>query len=186
MSNPSRTGRTEHHTERLDASAVLGSFALFGSAMIFLLAAIDRNASLSFMPGSWYSHRSLWYLLAFGGLIAAFALLRPKDADRRREQLQSGRETSHSPVFQTVTLYTRSGCHLCDDAKVLLAEFATDLPPVQELDIDADPQLAERFTECVPVVEIDGKIRFRGKVNPVLLRRLIDAGSRRQDTDEVA
>ena len=41
------------------------------------------------------------------------------------------------------------------------------------VDVDADPQLRERFNECVPVVEIDGRIRFRGRVNPRLLRRLI-------------
>lgn len=41
------------------------------------------------------------------------------------------------------------------------------------VDIDQDPRLRERFDQCVPVVEIDGKIRFRGKVNPVLLDRLL-------------
>ena len=31
----------------------------------------------------------------------------------------------------------------------------------------------ERFNTCVPVVEIDGKIRFRGRVNKILLRRIV-------------
>jgi hypothetical protein len=43
----------------------------------------------------------------------------------------------------------------------------------EEVDIDLDPELKARFTDCVPVVEIEGKIRFRGRVNEVLLRRLI-------------
>jgi hypothetical protein len=41
------------------------------------------------------------------------------------------------------------------------------------VDIDEDPALIERFNTCVPVVEIDGRIRFRGHVNVVLLRRLL-------------
>ena len=69
-----------------------------------------------------------------------------------------------------VVLYTRQGCHLCDDAKKLLEEFGFHSSCV---DIDADAALRARFNECVPVVEIDGKIRFRGRVDPVLLRRLL-------------
>jgi len=69
-----------------------------------------------------------------------------------------------------VVLYTRAGCHLCDEAHALL--IAHGLEPIS-IDIDADPALRERFNECVPVVEIDGKIRFRGHVDAVLLRRLL-------------
>jgi glutaredoxin len=69
-----------------------------------------------------------------------------------------------------VILYTRAGCHLCEVAAEQLK--AHGVSP-QVTDIDANPALRERFNECVPVVEIDGKIRFRGKVDPVLLRRLL-------------
>ncbi|MCA9208708.1 MAG: glutaredoxin family protein [Planctomycetales bacterium] len=72
--------------------------------------------------------------------------------------------------FSTVILYTRAGCHLCDDAEMVLRAYG--LIP-NRVDIDDDPLLRERFTTCVPVVEIDGKVRFRGRVNPVLLRRLL-------------
>jgi hypothetical protein len=41
------------------------------------------------------------------------------------------------------------------------------------IDIDADPALREQYNECVPVVVIDGRERFRGSVNEVLLKRLI-------------
>ncbi|HEX4414748.1 MAG TPA: glutaredoxin family protein [Lacipirellulaceae bacterium] len=67
-------------------------------------------------------------------------------------------------------LYSRDGCHLCDVAKKLLTEHG--LQP-EVIDIDNDPELAAQFNTCVPVVEIDGKIRFRGHVNRVLLRRLL-------------
>jgi predicted thioredoxin/glutaredoxin len=43
----------------------------------------------------------------------------------------------------------------------------------KQVDIDAHPALREKFHTCVPVVEIDGKVRFRGQVDPILLRRLL-------------
>jgi len=69
-----------------------------------------------------------------------------------------------------VVLYTREGCHLCEEAQEVLSEFG--ISPML-LDIDHDPKLRERFDTCVPVVEIDGQIRFRGRVEPTLLRRII-------------
>jgi glutaredoxin len=72
-----------------------------------------------------------------------------------------------------VILYTRTGCHLCDDALAMLINHGLD-PTI--VDIDADPELRDRFDTCVPVVEIDGKVRFRGKVDPLLLRRLLPPG----------
>lgn len=68
-----------------------------------------------------------------------------------------------------VVLYSRNGCHLCEAAEQLL--ISNGLRP-EVIDIDTDPKLLEQFTTCVPVVAIDGKIRFRGRVDPVLLRRI--------------
>jgi glutaredoxin len=70
----------------------------------------------------------------------------------------------------SVILYTRAGCHLCDDARDLLIQHG--LNP-QSIDIDAHAELRERYDTCVPVVVIDGQQRFRGRVNEVLLRRLL-------------
>lgn len=69
-----------------------------------------------------------------------------------------------------VVLYTRKGCHLCDVAKETLRQHGC-VP--QEVDIDEDADLLARFDRCVPVVEIDGKVRFRGRVEKRLLRRLL-------------
>jgi glutaredoxin len=74
-----------------------------------------------------------------------------------------------------VVLYTRKGCHLCDDALAVLERHG--LSP-RRVDIDADADLQQRYNECVPVVVIDGKERFRGRVNEVLLARLL--GDRRE------
>jgi glutaredoxin len=66
-------------------------------------------------------------------------------------------------------LYTRVGCHLCEIAAQQLVEAGY---LVTSVDIDADPELRAQYTDCVPVVVIDGKVRFRGRIDPVLLRRL--------------
>lgn len=69
-----------------------------------------------------------------------------------------------------VVVYTRKGCHLCDDAIDLLRQYG--LRP-DTVDIDTDGRLIELYDHCVPVVEINGKVRFRGRVNRVLLERLL-------------
>lgn len=74
------------------------------------------------------------------------------------------------PTHETI-LYTRQGCHLCDDAHEMLVQHG--LTPLA-VDIDAEPALQEKYNECVPVVVIDGRERFRGQVNEVLLRRLLN------------
>lgn len=77
--------------------------------------------------------------------------------------------------FQSVLLYTRQDCGLCEDAAAMLAAYSAWLPPVVEVDIDTDPEFVRRFDTCVPVVEFDGKVRFRGRVSEMLLRRLIES-----------
>jgi len=71
---------------------------------------------------------------------------------------------------EEVVLYTREGCHLCDDARQLLEKHG--LKP-KCIDIDSVPDLREEFDTCVPVVAFDGKIRFRGKVSEMLLKRML-------------
>jgi glutaredoxin len=84
-------------------------------------------------------------------------------------RMNERRRNAHD-MSQRIVLYTRAGCHLCDDAQQLLLTHGI-VPEC--IDIDADPALHERFDTCVPVVEINGKIRFRGQINPLLLRRLL-------------
>ena len=74
----------------------------------------------------------------------------------------------------TVTLYTRAGCHLCDEAKLVIqsvrprAEFQ-----YEELDIDADPTLRRLYNEEIPVIAIDGKKAFKYRLTAAeLLRKL--------------
>ena len=71
-----------------------------------------------------------------------------------------------------ITLYTRKGCHLCDDAKAaiapLLAEFGATL---REVDIDDNPLSRERYTNDVPVVFLGSQMFARHRLDGTLLRR---------------
>lgn len=82
-----------------------------------------------------------------------------------------------------VVLYTRRGCHLCDDAWGLLAAEQRRCGfQLEAVDVDGTPGLAELYGEQVPVVAVGGTIRFRGGVNRVLLRRLLRAEANRKPT----
>ncbi|MDA7980134.1 MAG: glutaredoxin family protein [Pirellulales bacterium] len=74
-----------------------------------------------------------------------------------------------------INVYTRSSCPLCDEAKDILNQHGLRY---RERDIALDARLTTQFDTCVPVVEIDGKVRFRGKVDPILLQRLVDHAKR--------
>lgn len=80
--------------------------------------------------------------------------------------------------MHNVVLYTRVGCHLCDDARELLVRHG--LRP-RLVDVDLDERLTAEHGNCVPVVEIDGRVRFRGRVNALLLQRLL-RGAKREST----
>ena len=75
-------------------------------------------------------------------------------------------------------LYTRNGCHLCDEARSTLE--AHGLQP-ESVDIDRDEELQAEFDTCVPVVKINGKVRFRGRVDRILLKRLLEGLRRAAD-----
>ena len=64
-----------------------------------------------------------------------------------------------------VTLYTRRDCPLCDKAKAALRASGVKMV-LYVVDIDRHPKLQERFTNDVPVIEVDGKEAFRHRVDP--------------------
>ena len=64
-----------------------------------------------------------------------------------------------------VTLYTRDGCHLCDEArKVLIAARARETFEFEEIDIDQRPEWLPLYNEEVPVIAIDGRKAFKYRV----------------------
>lgn len=58
----------------------------------------------------------------------------------------------------TVTLIGKPGCHLCDDAKVIIDEVIADEPDVrlEEVSLEDNPLWADLYGELIPVVLIDG------------------------------
>ena len=73
-----------------------------------------------------------------------------------------------------VILYTRRGCHLCDEVKAELERLKASADfSLEMVDIDLDPELRARFNEQVPVVFINGRKAFKYRVEPrEFLRRL--------------
>jgi glutaredoxin len=76
-----------------------------------------------------------------------------------------------------VKVYTRANCPLCDKAAAFLESERQRLGFTLEwVDIASDPELTARHGEWIPVVEVNGVIRFRGQINSVLWRRLMRNG----------
>jgi len=56
-----------------------------------------------------------------------------------------------------ITLVTRPGCHLCDTARSTVRQVADELGvPWDEVSVDDDPALLERYAEQIPVTLVDG------------------------------
>jgi glutaredoxin len=74
-------------------------------------------------------------------------------------------------VSARLTLYSRPGCHLCDDARAVLERVGA---PFAEVDITSDDALHAAYLERIPVVTLDGEERFEYFVDEAALRRLLD------------
>jgi glutaredoxin len=70
----------------------------------------------------------------------------------------------------TLLLYGRPGCHLCDDAREVLLRVGA---PFEEIDITTDDALHGAYLERIPVVVLDGDVRFEYFVDEAALRRLL-------------
>ncbi|MFC7487339.1 glutaredoxin family protein [Knoellia sp. CPCC 206453] len=70
-----------------------------------------------------------------------------------------------------VTLISKPGCHLCDDARAIIARVTQDLgESFEELDILERPDLLERYAEEIPVTLVDGRQLDFWRVNEARLR----------------
>lgn len=79
-----------------------------------------------------------------------------------------------SPEIE-VTLYTRKGCHLCEEAKAqmapLLREFGARL---REVDIDADESLRALYDVDVPVIFLGGRKVAKHRLDVAQFRRQLE------------
>lgn len=80
----------------------------------------------------------------------------------------------------TLTLISKPDCHLCDVAREVIETVVADLPDaaadaleIDELSIQEDPALHERWWEKIPVVLVDGELVGHWRIAPDRLRAAI-------------
>jgi glutaredoxin len=73
-----------------------------------------------------------------------------------------------------VVLYSRPGCHLCDEAReILVAEQARTPFALEEIDVETDDALELEYGIRIPVVAIDGEEAFEISIDRAALARLL-------------
>jgi hypothetical protein len=76
----------------------------------------------------------------------------------------------------SVTLYSRPGCHLCDEMKAVVARVARSFPvALQEIDISSDPALEEQYGLEIPVLLVAGRKAAKYRISDVELVRILKA-----------
>ncbi len=75
-----------------------------------------------------------------------------------------------------VTIYSRPGCHLCDEMKTLVQRIAISIPlSLDEVDVSADSALEARYGLEIPVLMIEGKKVAKFRVTEEQLTRMLTA-----------
>jgi glutaredoxin len=75
----------------------------------------------------------------------------------------------------TITIYSRPGCHLCDDAQNVLESLCEELNfEIEVINIDIDPELIKLYSDQVPVIHIDGIHHDFYKVDPLRFRSSLE------------
>ena len=73
-----------------------------------------------------------------------------------------------------ITLLSKPGCHLCDEARAVIEKVAADTGTTwQEVDITGDAELTELWWEQIPVTMLDGVQHDYWKVDEARLRKAI-------------
>jgi glutaredoxin len=74
----------------------------------------------------------------------------------------------------TVVLYSRPGCHLCDEARDVILAVRRDAPfAFDEVNIETDDGLVRDYGIRIPVVTIDGEESFEVSVDADALRAAV-------------
>ena len=84
-----------------------------------------------------------------------------------------------------LTLLTRPGCHLCDDARDVVTAVIADLGAqtsagpitLEERSIVDDAELLARYSEEIPVLLIDGRVHNIWRIDPERLRAALTSAS---------
>ena len=64
-----------------------------------------------------------------------------------------------------VTFYTKPGCHLCDEAELMMKLVQEDFPLTwTKVNIEADDESHEKYMFMIPVIEQDGEVILYGSI----------------------
>ncbi|MEV4074676.1 glutaredoxin family protein [Nonomuraea fuscirosea] len=75
-----------------------------------------------------------------------------------------------------ITLLGKPGCHLCDDAREVIARVAGELGvPWEEVSIESSAELTEKYWEMIPVTLVDGVQHDFWRVDEARLRAALEA-----------
>ncbi|MEZ0091491.1 glutaredoxin family protein [Streptacidiphilus sp. EB129] len=86
------------------------------------------------------------------------------------------RDPRKSPADHLITLIGKPDCHLCDDARAVVARLAGELGFAwEEQDITQDPELFRKYWEQIPVTLIDGRQHDFWRVDESRLRKALGA-----------
>ena len=78
-----------------------------------------------------------------------------------------------------LTLYSKKECHLCDTAKKELNDLRKELSfSITEVDIEKDLNANEKYRNLIPVIEMDGKVIFTGRIDREKLKNALRQKSR--------
>jgi hypothetical protein len=84
------------------------------------------------------------------------------------------RRNRDRPTDHTITLIGKPGCHLCDEARAVVARVAAEMGvPWEELDITQDEALYEQYWEQIPVTLVDGEQHDFWRVDEQRLRQAL-------------
>jgi glutaredoxin len=81
-----------------------------------------------------------------------------------------------------LTIYSRPGCHLCDEMKAVVNRVVDRASvTLEEIDISTDPELESRYGLEIPVLLVDGKKAAKYRVTEEELSRLLRGRARGSD-----
>jgi hypothetical protein len=75
-----------------------------------------------------------------------------------------------------LTIYSRPGCHLCDDMKAVVRRVGETVPfTLDEVDISTDPNLEAQYGLEIPVLLVNGRKAAKYRVTGQELLRIIQS-----------
>ena len=75
-----------------------------------------------------------------------------------------------------VIIYSRPGCHLCDEAKAAIENSnCSDIFSLEVVNIESDDELLKKYQYDIPVVTIDGVEAFKHRVDPEEFKSVLSA-----------